>query len=242
MGFWQELPQAVLILKGVTMGNSPASRRDTGAVIEDGVLAGNLYDKYGTKNPVARYLMQGFRKALFSLVKTTGASHLHEVGCGEGNLSIELARQGKDVRATDFSQQIIAQAVDNARANSVPVQFNAASIYDLVPERDSAELIVCCEVLEHLEKPEEALAILDSLANPYLIVSVPREPLWSILNMARGKYLARFGNTPGHCQRWSKKAFMRLLASCVEIVEVKTPVPWTMVLCRSKRAAHRRAG
>ena len=46
----------------------------------------------------------------------------------------------------------------------------------LDPAADSAELVVCCEVLEHLEHPEAALATLASLARPWLIASVPREP------------------------------------------------------------------
>jgi len=207
----------------------------TEAVIEDGVIAGNLYDKYKTRNPIARYLMRGFHNHLNSLVDATDAMRIHEVGCGEGNLSIALAERGKIVRATDFSNQIIARAINNAEKNNVGIEFEAVSIYDLIPENDSAELILCCEVLEHLDRPEDALSILAQLASPYLIVSVPREPLWSILNMARGKYLNRFGNTPGHCQRWSQKSFLQLLLSYVNIVQVRTPVPWIMALCLSKK-------
>ena len=55
----------------------------------------------------------------------------------------------------------------------------------LDPNRDSAELIVCCEVMEHLGDPEAALETLASLASPWAIVSVPREPLWRALNLAR---------------------------------------------------------
>jgi hypothetical protein len=29
---------------------------------------------------------------------------------------------------------------------------------------------------------------------------VPREPIWRIGNMARGRYLGDLGNTPGHIQ------------------------------------------
>src|SRR5690606_17786231 len=107
------------------------------------------------------------------------------------------------------------------------------SIYDLEPARDAAELVVCCEVLEHLDRPEEALRVLTGLASPWLILSVPREPLWSALNVARGKYWSSLGNTPGHVQRWSSRRFVGLLARHVEVVEVRRPLPWTMVLCRA---------
>jgi len=201
-------------------------------IIENGIIAGNLYDKYGTRNPIAGYLMREFHNSLKILISMTGASEIHEIGCGEGNLCVHLAKLHKRVRGSDFSEQITAKAKYNAEKNQVDVKFKAVSIYDLTSEEDAAELILCCEVLEHLEKTHHALTMLAQLAKPYLIVSVPREPLWSILNMARGKYISRFGNTPGHVQQWSKEGFLNLISSYFEIVKVLTPVPWTMALCR----------
>ena len=46
----------------------------------------------------------------------------------------------------------------------------------------------------------------------WLLVSVPREPLWRGLNLARGSYLRELGNTPGHLNHWSKRRFASLLA------------------------------
>jgi 2-polyprenyl-3-methyl-5-hydroxy-6-metoxy-1,4-benzoquinol methylase len=211
-------------------------KRKMDPIIEDGVIAGNFYDKYGTKNPVARYLVNNFHLSLDRLVAETGAEEIHEVGCGEGNLSIPWARQKKTVRSSDFSHQVIEKAKENADRNKVDISFKAVSIYELDPEHDAAELIVCCEVLEHLETPGEALDILVQLASPYLIVSVPREPLWRILNVVRGKYVKSFGNTPGHIQHWSKQTFLKQLSSRLDLIRVTTPFPWIMALCRSKKA------
>ncbi|MCP4613442.1 MAG: methyltransferase domain-containing protein [Planctomycetes bacterium] len=208
--------------------------RKNASILEDGIIAGNLYDKYGTKNPLARYLMKGFINSLNELVTATGALEIHEVGCGEGNLSVGLAKQNKTILASDFSNQIIAKARDNAEKHHVDINYKVAGIYDLTPENDAAELIVCCEVLEHLEDSQRALRILTQLANPYLIISVPREPLWSILNLARGKYIKRLGNTPGHIQHWSKRGFLKMVGNYFHICEVKAPLPWTMVLCKIK--------
>jgi hypothetical protein len=96
---------------------------------------------------------------------------------------------------------------------------------------------MCCEALEHLERPEQALHTLRSIADSYLIASVPREPLWSALNMVRGKYLRIAGNTPGHIQRWSQRAFIALVQNNFEVLEVPVPLPWTMLLCRSRHNA-----
>lgn len=203
-------------------------------IIEEGVVAGNVYDKYGTKNPVARYLMKGFIDSVEEMIAITGSSDIHEVGCGEGHLSAILAEGNKKVRASDFSELVIAKAQSIAKSAGAVVDFKVASIYDLNPVNDSSQLVVCCEVLEHLEDPHRALKLLAQLARPYLLVSVPREPVWRILNILRGKYLMNLGNTAGHIQHWSQKSFLRMLEKYFEIIKVHTPLPWTMVLCRTR--------
>lgn len=204
-------------------------------ITQGGVIAGNVYDKYATKNPVAKSLMQGFINSINQLVASTQVSQISEVGCGEGHLSIALANShpGICLSASDFSAQIVELAQENAHNAGVNIDFKTASIYDLAPEQDAAELIICCEVLEHLDYPQQALEILAQLASPYLIVSVPREPIWRILNMIRGKYLTQLGDTPGHLQHWSKASFIQMLSGYVDVVQVLTPLPWTVVLCRA---------
>ena len=93
------------------------------------------------------------------------------------------------------------------------------------PTRHAAELVVCCEVLEHLDDPERALEVLAGLARPWLIASVPREPLWRALNLARLSYVGALGNTPGHLNHWSKRGFERFLGERFEVVEVRSPHP-----------------
>ena len=69
-------------------------------------------------------------------------------------------------------------------------------------------------------------------AQRWLLVSVPREPLWRGLNMARGAYLRDLGNTPGHVNHWSKRSFVSLLSRHGEVVEARSPFPWTMLLVK----------
>ena len=57
---------------------------------------------------------------------------------------------------------------------------------------------------------------------------------WRMLNMARGKYWADLGNTPGHLQHWNSKHFVALIARHMDIVAVAKPIPWTFVLCRQR--------
>ena len=194
---------------------------------------GNVYDKYGTSNPVARRLMAGFMGELDELVGLTRATEAHEVGCGEGELSIRLARRGLRVRGTDAFGQVVEEARRRASSAHLEIGFEATPVEELEPDRHAAELVVCCEVLEHLEDPERALEMLARLARPWLIASVPREPLWRGLNLARLSYLSELGNTPGHLNHWSKRAFVRFLRRRFEVIETRSPLPWTMVLCRA---------
>ena len=194
---------------------------------------GNVYDKYATRNPVERRLVGGFMAEVRELAARTGAREAHEVGCGEGELSLMLAREGLRMRGTDASAVVIEEARRRAGAAGLAVDYRPAPISGLVAERDRAELVLCCEVLEHLDDPEAGLERLVELARPWLLVSVPREPLWRALNIARLRYLGELGNTPGHVGHWSRDRFVRFLDPRVEVVEVRSPLPWTMALCRS---------
>lgn len=206
-----------------------------GGIKENGITVGNAYDKYGSKNPIVRWIMTGFDDSLSTLVNRAAPSSIHEIGCGEGYWVVKWKEQSIDARGSDFSSQVINLARENAVGHGLsPSIFTQRSIYDITPDNDSADLVVCCEVLEHLESPEEALAVLQGVVEKYLILSVPREPIWCALNLVRGKYLSSLGNTPGHIQHWSSKAFIELVGQYFDIVEIRTPFPWTMILCKGK--------
>lgn len=200
--------------------------------------AGNYYDKYHTRNPIARWLMNGFLGSFDALLDRVGeTSSALEAGCGEGELTIRVARRtGAPVDAFDISPNVVREARNRVDAAGFAgqVSLRPASIYELHPARNRADLVVCCEVLEHLEEPEEAVEKLASVCGQYLIASVPREPIWRALNMARGKYLRDWGNTPGHYQHWSGRGFSTLLERHFEIIELRHPLPWTMALCRPR--------
>ncbi|MGB7802775.1 class I SAM-dependent methyltransferase [Buttiauxella sp.] len=204
----------------------------SGGKTEDGIVFGNAFDKYGSKNPIVKWMMNGFDSSLEHFVTHANPKTIHEVGCGEGFWVNKWNSQGLKAVGSDFSRDVISMARENATAaNLMPEVFNVKSVYDLKAGIDSADLIVCCEVMEHLEEPDKAMKILQSLVDKYLIISVPREPIWCALNMARGKYINKCGNTPGHIQHWSKKSFIKFTQSYFKVIAVSSPFPWTMLLC-----------
>lgn len=209
------------------------SIRIAGGAKDCGVVVGNYYNKYRSRNPIVKWMMNGFESSLSALVSKAAPASIHEVGCGEGYWVLRWNEQGFAARGCDFSDRVIDMARENAVNQGVsPSVFEARSIYDLRTVEDSADLVVCCEVLEHLEHPEVGLQALQRVVKQHMIVSVPQEPLWSVLNLARGKYIQSLGNTPGHIQHWPKQKFFDLVSQYFNIVEVRSPLPWTMLLCR----------
>ncbi|NQX88529.1 MAG: class I SAM-dependent methyltransferase [Halioglobus sp.] len=203
--------------------------------IEDGVVVGTGSDKYQTKNPVARYAIKQLLQTVSDFSAKTQPSSILEIGCGEGHITEQLLHvTDASIHATDLSETLISEARDRLRYGD-RLSFSKLNIYDLNPQELHASLVVCCEVLEHLDKPETGLALLAKSARDYAVLSVPREPNFRILNFLRGQHFAAWGNAPGHLQHWSKRAFIAFVETQFDIVATKGLLPWTVVLATPKR-------
>ena len=201
-------------------------------VSDDGVVTGNTYDKYGSTNPVVRRLMSSFERTLDELMARADPQSLLDVGCGEGVLVHRWAQSlpGRRVVGIDLQEESIQAGWSQRQAPNL--EYRTMPAEDLPFAADEFDLATAIEVLEHVPDPEHTLAEMARCAERHLLVSVPREPLWRMLNMARGAYLGQLGNTPGHLNHWSRRSFARLLAQHGEVVELRSPFPWTMLLVR----------
>ena len=201
-------------------------------VSSDGVVTGNTYDKYGSGNPVVRRLMRGFQRSLDELFATAAPRSVLDVGCGEGVLVHEWALRlgGGRVVGIDLEEESIQAGWAQHRATNL--EYRTMHGGELPFATDEFDLVSAIEVLEHVPDAQRTLDEMARCAQRHLLVSVPREPLWRMLNMARGAYVAQLGNTPGHLNHWSKRSFTTLLQARGEIVQVRSPFPWTMLLVR----------
>ena len=207
-------------------------------ISEDGIVTGNTYDKYGSTNPVVRRMMAGFEGALDELFARADPRSLLDVGCGEGVLVHKWAERlgEKRVVGIDLEEESIQAGWAEREAPNLEYRTMQAGRADRVENLPFADgefdLASAIEVLEHVPDPEHTLAEMARCAERHLLVSVPREPFWRMLNMARGAYWSELGNTPGHLNHWSKRSFVGLLSRHGKVVEVRSPFPWTMLLVR----------
>jgi SAM-dependent methyltransferase len=98
---------------------------------------------------------------------------------------------------------------------------------------ESFDLILAIEVLEHLNRPELALAEIARVGCGRVVLSVPQEPLWRIGNLLRCRYWPAWGNTPGHVQHWGSRAFERLVSRHLRVVARWHPPPWTIIVAEA---------
>ncbi len=197
----------------------------------EAVPTGNTYDKYGSSNPIVRRLMEGFEASLDELWGMAAPESVLDVGCGEGVLTCEWAEriEGRIVGIDLPDPKLEAEWEKRRRPN---LEYRAEEATSLSFGDDEFEMATAIEVLEHVPDPEATLAEMARVASKWLLVSVPREPIWRMTNMARGAYWRALGNTPGHVNHWTKVGFVSLLSRCGKVEEVWTPFPWTMALVK----------
>lgn len=189
-------------------------------------------DKYEKTNPISRWLIGRFFTDIQAFVHHIHPSSILEVGCGPGFSTdiLQKSAPASRIEACDIDEALVAMTAK--RVPTATVQRE--DIHALTYPSHHADLVVCLEVLEHVENPEHALAELARVTRQYAIISVPHEPIWRILNMARGAYWNDWGNTPGHINHWSTRAFLRFVQPHFRVIATRTPLPWTILLLEKR--------
>jgi 2-polyprenyl-3-methyl-5-hydroxy-6-metoxy-1,4-benzoquinol methylase len=194
------------------------------------VPTGNTFDKYGSTNPVVRRLMEGFEGSLDELWHKAAPESILDVGCGEGVLTCqwaELLGEGRIV-GIDLDDEGLKAEWETRQRPNLEYRVQEASTLPFADNEFTTATAI--EVLEHVPDPASTIAEMARVASKNLLVSVPREPLWRAVNMARGAYIKDLGNTPGHLNHWSKRSFIKELSAVGRVVEARSPFPWTMLL------------
>ncbi len=188
------------------------------------------FEKHTNQNPISRFFLDNFTKVLIETIKPLKPQSILDVGAGEG-FTLEKLRQnkiGKKLEGIEYMDE----AIELGKKTNPQVKIKKGDIYKL-PYKDNAfELLICTEVLEHLEDPKLAVAEMKRVTSKYLILSVPNEPLFTVQRFLRGKNIMKLGDHPEHIQHWNSNSFKEFIADQLTVKEVKTPLPWTMVTAK----------
>jgi ubiquinone/menaquinone biosynthesis C-methylase UbiE len=186
--------------------------------------SGQRAEDYSHLSARGQALVARFRDAVVARVATGGPDSVLEVGCGQGWLLARIAEtlpdtalHGLDVRADaiEYAARLVPEA-------SLTVGDGASLPY---PDRSFA-VVVCSQVIEHVEDPVRVLAEIRRVGKGHAVISVPHEPWFWAANLARGKYLPTLGNCPGHIHHYTSRSLARLLRTQFSSAEVSTSFPW----------------
>jgi len=187
-------------------------------------------EKHTTQNPVSRFFLNNFKQVLLAQVKEIRPHAILDVGAGEG-FTLEMFREnhiGERLEGIEYMDE----ALKFAKRLHPQVKIKKGNIYELPYAANSFDLVICNEVLEHLDDPKKALNELKRVTKKYLILSVPNEPLFTIQRILRGKNVGKLGAHPEHIQHWTSGAFEKFVASVLTVKDAKTPLPWTMITAK----------
>jgi len=189
------------------------------------------YAKFQTRNPLARLLFDRFYGTLRRIVAELQPGSVLDAGCGEGE-TLERLRDllPREVHGLDYNPT----CVEFAAARLPAYGFSTGDVCRVDYPDDRFDLVLCLEVLEHLAEPARAMHELVRVSRSHIVISVPNEPLFRLTNLARGKYIGRWGDHPEHCQHWNRASLTSFLAASADVMQVQSSYPWLIAHCRKK--------
>lgn len=208
--------------------------------------AGQDAAKYGTSNPVVRWLLDRWTDRLKELIDPVTGTVI-DVGIGEGLctqrlLSVAPEAPGRadgawsahdrgDVRLVGVEYRFDKASL----ARRLPIAGVTVGDAGMLPLPDGiADVVLCIEVLEHLPTVPPAVSELARITRGRCIVSVPWEPWFRLGNLGRGKNLARLGNDPEHVHWFSPARLRRTLQTSFNEVRVVRVFPWLVAIAHNE--------
>jgi SAM-dependent methyltransferase len=156
-----------------------------------------------------------------------------DAGCGAGHYTLYLAEIGYRAIGFDKSEILIFKAFDKSKGYAEKIDFVTADISSLPFPSDFFKLIICCNVIEFISVPEEALGELRRVLAPQgvLILGVcNKNSIWGLIQRL-GKpfhrkdpfFKGRFFSRSGLINLVSKMGF--------ELVQIKEAIYFPPVPC-----------
>lgn len=189
------------------------------------------FEKHTTKNPVGKLFLNNFLNTVVKTIKPLNIDSVLDVGCGEGFTLHRLIKEkiGKEFEGVEADEA----AIKLGKKLYPRLEIKKGDIYKLPYKSNAFDLVVCTEVLEHLENPKKAYRELIRVSKKYILISVPNEPFFTWQRIARLQNILHLGAHPEHIQHWTIPAFTKFVkVRGVKLITRKFPIPWTMVVLK----------
>ena len=89
---------------------------------------------------------------------------LLDLGCGGGILTEALAKAGAKVTGLDIEASLIDVAKSHAHQEKLNITYHSGNVNDF--EHEGFDIIVCMEMLEHVDSPESIIKACQRLLKP----------------------------------------------------------------------------
>ena len=191
------------------------------------------FRKHTHKNPIQKFLIFLFYRFVLAEVKKINPESILDVGCGEGFTlrKIKDLGIGKKLEGIEY----LDRAIQLGKEQNPDIHIKQGSIYKLPYKDNSFDLVICTEVLEHLEEPEKALQELIRVSRKNLLLTVPNEPFFMLAQFLRGKNWSRWGNDIEHINHWSALGFRQFINKRIQVTVCKVPFFWTLIVALKGR-------
>ena len=200
---------------------------------------GNI-SKYKTRNPLKRKLIARFDLRILQLLKqvTDENSHMFflekltllDAGCGEGFITEQIKQcfPKWNLTGVDGAEEAVLFAGKHVKG----VDFKVGNLYALNFSDCAFDIVVCSEVLEHLDEPERALKEMKRVSRTALLLTVPHEPWFRLGNLAAFHNISRLGDPVDHINHWSFSEFQKFTRVLLTDFECKyeKSFPWSICL------------
>ncbi len=188
--------------------------------------------KYANKNPIQRFVLARTFDAIGREIRSLAPARTLEFGSGEG-LFLEQLKKRNLIIDNLVAIDIREDALESARALHPEYEFLNQDLLTWDRERRSFELVIASQVLEHLPQPGRFMQRLVELSAGHLLLTVPWEPWFRLMNLLRGRDIARLGNHPEHVNLWGLNAFRSFVGKYAEVERAYTVFPFIIAIARS---------
>ena len=151
-----------------------------------------------------------------------------DIGCGGGILAEKLVLDGAQVTAIDPQPEVIETARNHANASSIPIDYRVCTSAELAAQEPrSFDLVVCMEMLEHVDAPGAEISEMAKLLRPngsLIIATINRTPLAYVqciivlerclAALPRNSHSYKQFRTPEEVCAWCKDTGLQIMDVC----------------------------